>query len=319
MTITSTATITDVTVRPLTERDLPDADTIFRNAFDTFVGADDLFGDTDHICTRWQADPSAAIGAEHDGQLIGSNFIADWGSVGFFGPLTVRPDFWDRHIASQLMDATMQLFADRALTSTGLFTFPHSAKHLGLYQKFGYSPQHLTPVMAKPVDASSKLQPAWLAVSAAGADRDGLIAACRALTDQLHEGLDLTREIVAVETQRLGDTIVVTDDQGVSAMAVCHVGPGTEAGSGACYVKFGAVRPGSDASDRFEQLLDGCEVFAASRQAHVLVLGVNTACAEAYESVTRRGFRSQLIGVIMQRPNTPGHHRPGVYVIDDWR
>jgi predicted N-acetyltransferase YhbS len=319
MTTTATATINDVIVRPLTQRDLPAADTIFRTAFNTFVGAADLFGDTDHIRTRWQTDPSTAIGAEQDGQLIGSNFIADWGSVGFFGPLTVRPDLWDQHIASQLMDATMQLFADRALTSTGLFTFPHSAKHLGLYQKFGYLPQHLTAVMAKPVEASSKLRTGWFAVSAAGRDHDGLIAACRALTDQVRDGLDLTREVVAVQTQGLGDTIVLTDDQGASAMAVCHVGQGTEAGSGACYVKFGAVRPGRDAAERFEQLLDGCEAFAASRGAHVLILGVNTACAEAYKSVTRRGFHSELIGVIMQRPNTPGHHRPGAYVIDDWR
>lgn len=79
------------------------------------------------------------------------------------------------------------------------------------------------------------------------------------------------------------------------------------------------VRPGPRAADTFERLLDGCEAFAANQQAHVLVLGVNTACSEAYQSVTRRGCRAQLIGVIMQRPSTPGYHRPGTYVIDDWR
>jgi GNAT superfamily N-acetyltransferase len=315
----TTTTIPDVMVRPLTERDLRDADTIFRTAFNTFVGVDNLFGDTDYISTRWHTDPSSTVGAEREGRLIGSNFIADWGSIGFFGPLTVDPQLWDEGIASRLMDATLQLFADRGIAHTGLFTFPHSAKHLGLYQKFGYSPQRLTPVLAKRLGRPPELPPGWSTLSSAGADRDGLVAACRTLTDEVYAGLDLSREIAAVETQRLGDTVVLTDDRGVAAMAVCHVGAGTEAGSGACYVKFGAVRPGRDTAHRFEQLLDGCEVFATRQDAQALLLGVNTACTEAYASVARRGFRAELIGVIMQRPDGPGYHRPGTYVIDDWR
>jgi GNAT superfamily N-acetyltransferase len=318
MTTAATSTITDVTIRPLTEGDLFDADTIFRTAFNTFVGVDNLFGDTDYISTRWRADPSAAVGAEHEGRLVGSNFIADWGSIGFFGPLTVRPELWGMSIASQLMDATMQLFSDRGIAHTGLFTFPHSAKHLGIYQKFGYSPQHLTPVMGKPVGMPEP-PPGWRTISAAGVDHDALVASCRSLTDELYSGLDLSREIAAVESQQLGDTVVLTDDRGVAAMAVCHAGSGTEAGGDACYVKFGAVRPGPDAADTFERLLDGCEAFAASQQAQVVILGVSTACCEAYASVVQRGFRAQLIGVTMQRPNVPGYHRAGSYVIDDWR
>ena len=33
-----------------------------------------------------------------NGKLIGSNFIANWGSVGFFGPLTIHPDYWGKGI-----------------------------------------------------------------------------------------------------------------------------------------------------------------------------------------------------------------------------
>jgi predicted N-acetyltransferase YhbS len=315
----SISTATGVTLRPLDERDLSEADVIFRAAFNTFVGADDLFGDSDYVRTRYRSDPTASVGAESDGRLVGSNFITNWGSIGFFGPLTVRPDLWDQGIASRLMETTMQLFADRAIAHTGLFTFPHSAKHLGLYQKFGYSPQHLTPVMAKPIDCATSSPPELHVVSTAGAERNELIGACRTLTDMVHGGLDLTHEIAAVDEQNLGDTLVLTDDRGATAMAVCHVGPGTEAGSGACYVKFAAVRPGRDAAEHFEQLLDGCERFAASRQAQVVVLGVSTACVEAYASVVLRGYRTQMIGVTMERPNMCGYHRSGNYIIDDWR
>jgi len=40
----------------------------------------------------------------------------------------------------------------------------------------------------------------------------------------LYDGLDLSREMAAVETQGTGDTVVLTDDRGVAGMAICHVG-----------------------------------------------------------------------------------------------
>lgn len=46
--------------------------------------------------SRWQAPHVAAFGATLDGVLVGSNFATRWGSVGYFGPLTIRPDLWDR-------------------------------------------------------------------------------------------------------------------------------------------------------------------------------------------------------------------------------
>jgi len=32
-----------------------------------------------------------------------------------------------------------------------------------------------------------------------------------------------------------------------------------------------------------------------------------------------RGFRTDIQGVTMHRPNEPGYSRVGVYVLDDWR
>jgi len=86
-----------VTVRPLRERDLDDADRIFRLAFGTFLGLPDpsrFGGDTDFIRSRWRANPEGVFAAEIDGTLVGSNFATRWGSFAFFGPLTVRPDLW---------------------------------------------------------------------------------------------------------------------------------------------------------------------------------------------------------------------------------
>jgi hypothetical protein len=97
------------------------------------------------------------------------------------------------------------------------------------------------------------------------------------------------------------------------------VGPKTEAGSGACYVKFGAAGPGTSAQSNFERLLNSCEAYAAVRSAGRLIAGVNISRHESYKIMIGRGFRTDLMGVAMQKANAPGFNRPGVYLLDDWR
>ncbi|HWR51650.1 MAG TPA: hypothetical protein VN428_11115, partial [Bryobacteraceae bacterium] len=101
--------------------------------------------------------------------------------------------------------------------------------------------------------------------------------------------------------------------------AICHCGAGTEAGSGRCYIKFGAVRSGTKAQKRLERLLDACEVLAGERGLDRLVAGMNLERTRAYEALADRGFRAEMQGVAMKRPNEPGYNRPDAHVIDDWR
>lgn len=141
-------------IRSLRETDLKEADTIFRLSFGTFLGMPDpmsFFGDTDYIRTRFRADPSLSLAAEVSGNFVGSNFIANWGSVGIFGPLTIHPDLWDKGIAKLLLDKTMEIFKELKTKHIGLFTFSHSPKHIHLYQKYDFWPRFLTAVMSKPI------------------------------------------------------------------------------------------------------------------------------------------------------------------------
>jgi GNAT superfamily N-acetyltransferase len=293
-----------------------------RVAFGTFLGLPEpaaFMGDASFVLPRWEADPSAAFAAEIDGELVGSNFATRWGSFGFFGPLTIRPDLWDRGVGKRLMEPILECFERWRTKHAGLFTFAHSQKHVGLYQRFGFWPRFLTAILAKPV-AQTPNSSKWTGFSdVLEPEREGVVQACAQLTDAIYEGLDVGSEIRAVAHQDLGETVLLWDGDSLAGLAICHFGAGTEGGSETCYVKFGAVRPNSSAERNFDRLLDVCEALAAERGLSQMVAGVNTARHEAYRQMLAHGFRTQFQGVAMQRPNEPGFNRPGLFVIDDWR
>jgi hypothetical protein len=147
-----------------------------------------------------------------------------------------------------------------------------------------------------------------------------VIAAIAELTNAVFSGLDVRREIEAVTAQGLGDTVLLYREAQLVGVAVCHCGAGSEAGGGACYVKFAAARPGASAAEWFEQLLDACESLAVEAGVGRLVAGVNTGRLDAYRRMLARGFRSEFTGVSMHsRPDGPDFDSPGDYVIDDLR
>jgi Predicted acetyltransferase len=307
----------DIEVRPLPAADLDTADHIFRDAFGTFLGAD-MFGDTDLLRTRFRASHTAAFGAYSDGELVGSNLATRWGSVAYFGPLSVIPKLWDCGVGARLVEATMEVFDGWGVTHQGLFTFAHSPKHHGLYQKFGFWPRFLTAIMSCTVTGAEPVL-GWRLSAAAPDDREVLVDCCAAVTDAIQPDLEVRGEIAAVLEQGLGDVVLVGEPEMPSGFAVCHSGAGTEAGSGFAYVKFAAVRPGPGAADTFAALLGACRGYAAGAGAQRLALGVNTARHDAYRHLVAAGFRTDMPGVTMHRPNEPGYDREDVYLLDDWR
>jgi GNAT superfamily N-acetyltransferase len=315
----------EVIVRALVESDLPAADRIIRVAFGTFLGMPDpttFMGDAQYARPRWKADSGGALAAEHEGKLIGSNFAANWGSFGFFGPLTVEPEYWNRGVAQQLLGPTMEIFRRWGNRHLGLFTFASSTKHMALNQKYGFWPRDLVSNMAKSVGPAAGTGSSGVSrfSNAKIEDRPTLVSACREVTDAIFEGLDLQREIRAVAEQKLGDTVMVWDGSRLAAFAVCHTGAGSEAGSGVCYVKFAAVRPGARAGESFARLLGGVEEFARSSGAQKITAGVNVARREAFQAMIAGGFRAEGQGVAMETGDAnAGYNRAGVYILDDWR
>jgi len=313
-------------VGPLKESELKEADRIFRLAFGTYVGMPnpaEFMGDRDLLISRWYAPHVKVLAARDNGRLIGTNLLTRWGSFAFFGPLTILPEYWDRGIAQLLLDATVKVFDKQGLKRTALFTFAQSAKHVGLYQKFGYWPGYLTALMSHTPNAGAAHQagPAQRAAhltALARRERQQAIAACANLTNKIDKGLDLGDELRAVLKQKTGEVVLTYTRKTLDAFAICLHGLGSEGGTKTCYIKFAAARSGTGAGERFDRLLDACDAFATYRGASVEA-GMNLAREDAYRRMRAHGFKAFGQGVSMQRPHAPGHNRSDVYVIDDWR
>jgi GNAT superfamily N-acetyltransferase len=309
-------------VRPMGENDLSEAERIFRCAFGKQFRLENpmaAFGDADYVYGRWKAKPENAFVAEMDGRIVGSNFTTQWGTVGFFGPLTVDPVVWDKGIGKRLVAEAVHQFDLWEITHRGLFTFPESPKHISLYQKFGFWPRFLTALMELKSPTASG-NPAYVLWSQLGEEKGRRVGSwCASVTDAIYRGLNVSSEIEAVARFSLGDTILLGDDAHLEGFAVCHCGRQTEGGTGTCYVKFAAVRPSAHSVDAFAHLVAACEHFAARRECERVACGMNYGRIEAVRVLVDRGFRTETLGVTMHGDNSAGYSLPGNMVIDDWR
>lgn len=313
-------TRSSVKIGPLKKHEVDEAARIVRLAFGTFLGIPnplEFMEDRDFMGPRWRSPHVKVIAARENGHLIGSNVVTRWGSFGYFGPLTVLPQYWGTGVAQRLLEATMRLFGQWGVRHTGLYTFAASPKHVHLYQKFGYWPRYLTAVLTHTPHPNSSVVPTLLS-KLSKPDREKAIEACRKLTHRIDKGLDLSDEIRTVLAQRTGE-VVLTVSRGVpDAFAICLTGPGSEGGSKISYVKFAAARGGAGADGRFAKLLRAIDSYAASRGTSVEA-GINLSREGAYRRMRAHGYRVSGQGVAMQSPHAEGFNRPDVWIIDDWR
>ena len=240
-----------------------------------------------------------------------------WGALAVFGPLSVRPDFWDRRVGSLLSEACLAAVARWGVGHVGLFTHPESTKHVHLYRKHGFWPRFLVALTEK--RAAHGTGNAETLTSLDRAAREEALRGCSDLTGAIHPGLDVSREIASVTSQEIGDVVLVPEGAALAAFAVCHAGAGSETRAGTCYVKFAAARPGEDAAGRLGELLDACEAFAAARDLTRMEVGVNLAREGAARVLAERGYRTYRHGLAMNRPNVGDVDRPDAYVLDDRR
>ena len=324
-----------VNVRNLREDDLEEADTILRLSFGTFMGLNDpmsFFGDADYVRSRYATDPNSAFAIEVDGNLAGSNFVTNWGSVGFFGPLSIHPNYWNKGIAKHLIIPVLQRLSKLEIQYAGLFTFAQSPKHIYLYQKYDFWPRFLTSIMNKLITDEnnekrlelSQIHKSQHVVRYSEIQNDVkslILDDCKYLTNGIFPGLDLQKEILAVDSQKLGDTILLYDPSGnkLTGIAICHYGKGTEAGSNVCYIKFAAISTNNNSHSNFVRMLNSVESMALEKGIFKITAGSNMERHSAYKAMINYGFKSEFQGVSMHKGNKQGYNTPSTFIIDDWR
>lgn len=318
-------------IKALNNSHLSEIEELVRVAFAKHLGLADpnLFNSGASFATRFEIAPDGAFGTFIDNKLVAAIFCTPWGSFGFFGPLVVLPEYWGSGLAQVLIAKANQFFVDKNINLAGLYTFSNSPKHLALYQKFGYWPKQLTVLMSKEV--SQQISPDISEHSEAETtatrqstlfsqlDRAGQKAhleSARLLCDTIYPGLDLSVEIEALASCKVGETIFIKNEHKATVgFAVCHYGHGSEATSNSCYIKFAAASN----EEQFSLLLSECLKHSSEFGVTHILAGINTARHEAYKTMLENGYKIKVVGVAMLRAQHDGFNRPGVFVIDDWR
>ena len=227
---------------------------------------------------------------------------------------------WDSGLGRLLLAPILDCFDRWQLTLTGLYTFPNSAKHLHLYQQFGFWPRFLTAIMSRPVDHTER-QSQWGAFSnVAAADRQDVLSECFDLTHSVYPGLRLDREIQGVDDQGLGETVLIRSGAELDGIAVCQCGYRHRGGRRQllyqvcrCAARTGCCRAVRPASGRLRATGEIQRAVAASGGCEP---GART---RPFEPCVGRAFARICSGYQCTAPTSLATATPMPSVIDDWR
>ncbi len=121
-----------------------------------------------------------SVVAEHDGKVVGSNFLDERSPIAGIGPITVDPAAQNRSIGRRLMLEVIERCAQRGVPGVRLLQSAYHNRSLCLYMKLGFETR----------ETVSKLDGRPLGLSLSGYDvRPAVkadISACNALCHRVH-------------------------------------------------------------------------------------------------------------------------------------
>jgi predicted N-acetyltransferase YhbS len=325
-----------VQIRRVRKGDLAKVKDVFEQSFGDFLERQlgtrprQAFNGAQYVHHRWLMEPWGCFVAEEDNaKIVGAALAVTWGTLGLLGPVAVLTHYHNQTIAQQLIRAAQDFFDENKATLNGLVTYPHSAKHLALFHKFGYKPKSLTAIMSRALDraGSRPLLPrapkgALTVRRYSGLEETKKKAALgrfHRVTNAIYRGMDLAKEVEIVDGLALGDTLLLERGADLVGFAVYHTPGVSEAPMGALYVKYLAIDPRHRKAEHLEQFVASIEDLAQEQGLARVILPVHLRYWLAYSTLVKCGYQVDLTMVRMQKGKPEDYEDPADLVLDDWR
>jgi GNAT superfamily N-acetyltransferase len=260
------------------------------------------------------AGEGAMVWRDPDGELCGFNMVHLSGREGWMGPLAVRSDRQGSGLGKTMIRAGITWLRERGARTIGLETMPRTIENIGFYSRLGFVPGHLTVTLTRDLQRRPSLHPEVLP---GGPSRQERLADCRRLTHALLPETDFTREILATQDLRIGDTLLVRDNNGeLAGFALYHTAP-LAAGRSQDEVRI--LKLVARHVDAFDRLLAATEAVALALDIRRLSLRCQTAQGESYLRLIRQGFRAHWTDLRMTLASHPEQEpAAGAIVFSNW-
>jgi ribosomal protein S18 acetylase RimI-like enzyme len=325
-----------VQVRRVRKGDLAKVKDVLEQSFGDFLERQlgsrprQAFNGAQYVHHRWLMEPWGCFVAEEDNaKIVGAALAVTWGTLGLLGPVAVLTHYHNQTIAQQLIRAAQEFFEENKATLHGVVTYPHSAKHLAIFHKFGYKPKSLTAIMSRALDRGGARpmlpRPPKGALTVrrySGLEETKKKAALgrfHRITNAVYRGMDLAKEVEIVDGLALGDTLLLERGSELVGFAVYHTPGVSEAPTGALYVKYLAIDPRHRKVEHLEQFVTSIEDLAQEQGLARVILPVHLRYWLAYSTLVKCGYQVDLTMVRMQKGKLEDYEDPTDLVLDDWR
>jgi GNAT superfamily N-acetyltransferase len=325
-----------VQVRRVRKGDLAKVKDVLEQSFGDFLERQlgtrprQAFNGAQYVHHRWLMEPWGCFVAEEDGtKIVGAALAVTWGTVGLLGPVAVLTHYHNQTIAQQLIRAVEEFFDENKATLHGAVTYPHSAKHLAIFHKFGYRPKLLTALMSRALDRTGPrpLMPKPVKGALTARRYSGLeetkkmaaLARFHRVTNAICRGMDLAKEVEIVDGLALGDTVLLERGPELIGFAIYHTPGVSEAPLGSLYVKYLAIDPRHRKLEHLEQFVAAIEDFAQEHGLARVILPVYLRYWHAYSTLVKCGYQTDFTMVRMQKGKPEDYEDPADLLLDDWR
>ena len=180
-----------------------------------------------------QLEPEGCLVAIDKGKIVGAIFSHVWGKTGWIGTFGVLPEYQSKGVGKELMvKAINYLDKVRNVTKLALETMPDSVKNIALYSKLGFRPAFHTMSLTKELiftkehqkqlDDLSKNMNIKMKFYSQIENKSEALNRIQWLSSKIENGLDFTCELEIIDNENFGETILLTKDDFIIAIATCR-------------------------------------------------------------------------------------------------